>query len=214
MRFRDRRDGGRRLAEVLAPLPVGEPIVLALPRGGVPVGFEVATALDAPLDVFVSRKVGCPWQPELGIGAVAEPDRVLARDDVLGDLGISRDLFDALAEAVRLDVADRVQRYRGSRALPAVQGRDVVLVDDGLATGVTAHAALLALRSLGPRRLVLAAPTCAGPTADALREVADDVVCVVTPAGFHAVGQWYDDFRQTSDAEVLDLLARGGRRTG
>jgi predicted phosphoribosyltransferase len=208
VRFDDRRDGGRRLAATIAGAALDRPVVLALPRGGVPVGFEIAAALGAPLEVFVSRKVGCPWQPELGIGAVAEGGRVLARDDVLGGLGISRDLFDALAEAVRLDLDERVQRYRGDRPLPGVLDRDVLLVDDGLATGITAHAALVALRALGARRLTLAAPAGAGPSARALRAVADQVVCVVEREDFQAVGQWYADFRQTTDAEVLDLLAR------
>ncbi|HVF20447.1 MAG TPA: phosphoribosyltransferase family protein [Mycobacteriales bacterium] len=214
MRFRDRRHGGRALAEVLRERKLHDPIVLALPRGGVPVAFEVAEALDGPLDVFVSRKIGCPWQPELGIGAVAEGGQVLVREEVLTELGVSRESSDALAAAVGLDVDDRVRRYRGTRALPPVRNRDVLLVDDGLATGVTAHAALLALRALGPRWLLLAAPAGAASTAAALREVADEVTCVVEAADFQAVGHWYDDFHQTSDAEVLALLdrARGDAR--
>jgi putative phosphoribosyl transferase len=209
VRFRDRTDAGRRLAELLAPMPWTHPIVLALPRGGVPVAAQVASALGAPLEVFVACKVGARWQPELGVAAVTEGGVVVAaqgapplssEDARDPDGPVAR----ALAEAER-----RVERYRGSRALPDLHGRDVILVDDGLATGVTAHAALLDLRRREPRRLVLAVPVAARSTVDWIATRADSLVCVATPQGFGAVGAFYDRFDQTSDDEVLALLDAG-----
>ena len=212
MRFRDRTDGGRRLAERLVPLGLVPPVVLALPRGGVPVAVEVARALHARVDVFVARKVGAPGNPEYGIGAVAEGDGVVANRNALRSLDLSPDDWVALVAAERAELARRVERYRGTRPLPDVAGHDIVLVDDGLATGVTAEAALVALRALRPRRLVLAVPTCAGATASRLAGLADDVVCVATPDPFYAVGQSYERFGQVGDDEVLTLLhtARSG----
>jgi putative phosphoribosyl transferase len=206
--FRDRTEGGRRLAEEVAARPLHDPVVLALPRGGVPVGVEVARRLAAPLDVIVARKVGAPTQPELGIGAIAEGGPVVVDDATLRMIGVARADFDARAEAERGELDRRVRRYRGDRPLTEVRGRDVVLVDDGLATGVTAEAALLALRARGPRRLLLAAPVAAGDTVERLATVADDVVVVATPSPFQAVGRWYDVFDQTSDDEVVALLGR------
>ncbi len=208
MRFRDRTEGGRRLAAELQDLDLVEPVVLALPRGGVPVAFEIAEALGAPLDVFVTRKVGAPGQAELGIGAIAEGGGTVANRTALQALGLSPDQFERLVAPEREELERRVRRYRGDRPLPDIEGRDVVLVDDGLATGVTAEAALRALRSLEPRRLVLAVPVCARSSADRLRALADVVVFLQTPAEFWAVGQWYENFGQTTDDEVLDLLAR------
>ena len=208
MRFRDRREAGRLIAEAVAPLDLADPIVLALPRGGVPVAYEVARALGAPLDVFVVRKVGAPQQPEYGIGAIAEGDGVVASPAALRMLRLTTDDWDALVARERAELTRRVRRYRGDRELPNLAGRDVVLVDDGLATGVTAEAAVRSLRRMGPRRLVLAAPVCARETAARLGSLADDVVCIAAPAEFRAVGMWYRDFRQTSDDEVLELLDR------
>jgi len=206
MYFRDRSDGGRRLAERLRAMNLDDPVVLALPRGGVPVGFEIATALGASLDVFVARKVGAPGHSEYGIGAIAEGGGVVADEDALRVLGLSREQFEALVVEERKEMDRRVHHYRGARQLPELRQRDVVLVDDGLATGVTAEAALLALRSREPRRLVLAVPACAASTADRLRTVADEVVCVIAPEDFCAVGLWYGEFGQTTDEEVLRLL--------
>jgi putative phosphoribosyl transferase len=213
MRFRDRTDGGKKLAAELLDLDLVEPVVLALPRGGVPVAFEVAETLDAPLDVFVTRKVGAPGHAELGIGAIAEGGGTVANRTALHALGLSADQFDRLVSREREELERRVRRYRGDRPLPDVEGRDVVLVDDGLATGVTAEAALRALRSLEPRRLVLAVPVCARGSADRLRTLAEAVVYLYSPAEFWAVGQWYEVFGQTTDDEVLDLLARASTRT-
>lgn len=207
--FRDRTDAGRRLAEEVAARSLHDPVVLALPRGGVPVGFEVARRLGAPLDVFVARKVGAPSQPELGVGAVAEGGPVVVDDTTLRLLGVHQADFDARAEVERTELQRRVRRYRGERPLVDVGGRDVVLVDDGLATGVTAEAALLALRARSPRprRLVLAVPVAAADTATRLASVADDVVVVAAPSPFQAVGRWYGVFDQTTDGEVVELLA-------
>jgi predicted phosphoribosyltransferase len=209
MRFTDRTDAGRRLAGQLLTLGLRDPVVLALPRGGVPVGAEVAAALSAPFDVFVARKVGAPGRPEYGIGAVAEGGGVVANDEALRALGLSDGEWDALVAQERAEVDRRVLRYRGDRPLPTLRGRDIVVVDDGLATGVTAEAALRALRTYRPRRLVLAAPVCARASAIRLALVADEVACVLSPVDFAAVGQWYDEFAQTEDREVLALLPGG-----
>jgi predicted phosphoribosyltransferase len=208
IRFRDRAEAGRLLADELARHRLTDPIVLALPRGGVPVGYEVASRLGAPLAVFVARKIGAPGQPELGIGAIAEDNSAVVDRATARALSVSAAEFEELATREQAELERRVQRYRGGRPLPDITGRDVVLVDDGLATGVTAEAALRALRARAPRRLVLAAPVCAPETAERLKGVADEVVCLYAPPDFGAVGAWYDDFGQTSDAEVLDLLGR------
>jgi putative phosphoribosyl transferase len=206
MRFRDRAEAGRNLADEVARLDLDEPVVLALPRGGVPVGAQVAARLRAPFDVFVTRKIGAPHQREFGIGAVAEGGTVVADHDALAALGLSAAGFERLAEEERAELDRRVRRYRGDRPMVEVAGRDVVLVDDGLATGVTAEAALRALRGRGPRSLVLAVPVGAPDTVRRLATVADEVVCVHAPAQFSAVGLWYDVFDQTSDEEVVALL--------
>ena len=210
MRFRDRADAGKRLADRLGGLDLHDPVVLALPRGGVPVGFEVATALGAPLDVFVARKVGAPGHREYGIGAIAEGGGEVANADALRMLHVSGVQWRELVDAEQLELERRVRSYRGDRSLPDLAAHDVVLVDDGLATGVTAEASLQALHKLGARRIVLAAPACAPETMDRLAGHADDVVCVISPDYFQAVGQWYDHFDQTSDAEVLRLLDAAG----
>lgn len=210
-RFADRQEAGRALAGRLQLLGLTDPVVLALPRGGVPVAAEVAAALDVPLEVFVARKIGLPGQPEFGVGALAEGGEPLLDDDVLSRLGLSRlALADTVARE-RQEIARRVAQYRGDRALPELAARTVVLVDDGLATGVTARASLRALRLAGPARLVLAVPVCAPDTALAFSEEADDVVCVLQPTGFGAVGAWYERFDQTSDEQVLEFLAAAGR---
>jgi putative phosphoribosyl transferase len=212
MRFRDRRDAGRQLVGALASKELGSAVVLALPRGGVPVAYEVAEALDAPLDVFVARKVGAPGHPEYGIGAVAEGSDEVVLTDAAARFSLTEEELDRMAAAERDEVDRRIQRYRPGRQLPDLEGRDVVLVDDGLATGVTAEAALRALRRQPLRRLLLAVPVCASDSADRLREHAD-VVCLHRPEHFRAVGLWYDDFGQTTDDEVLELLERTSSHT-
>jgi len=204
-RFRDRSEAGGRLADRV-PDDLQDPLVLALPRGGVPVAVEVAARLGAPLEVLVARKVGAPGHPELGIGAIAEGGP-LVTNDAIGILGVSDGELDRLIARERVELERRVECYRAGRALPEIAGRDVVVVDDGLATGVTAEAALHAVRAKVPRRLLLAAPVCAPDTIDRLVPPADQVICVLAPRRFVAVGVWYDDFRQLTDDDVLELLA-------
>lgn len=210
--FEDRTDAGRRLAGSLDAYRDQNPMVLALPRGGVVLGYEIARALDAPLDVFVARKIGAPAQPELGIGAVAPGGVTLVDRDAVRVLNVTDDELHALAEREREEMNRRLRHYRGSEDVPDVRGRTVILVDDGLATGATAAAAIEALRRLGPRQIVLAIAVCATQTADALRGEVDDLVCVATPEPFRAVGLWYRDFSQTTDEEVMDLLRKAADR--
>jgi predicted phosphoribosyltransferase len=206
--FYDRTDAGRRLAAKLLEYRDERPLVLALPRGGVVVGYEVARALDAPLDVIVARKVGAPGHRELGIGAIA-PGGVQVFDPLtVRMLGIRREEIDAIVAEETVEMQRRIRSFRGDRPAPDLHDRTVVLVDDGLATGVTARAAIHSIRAERPRRLVLAVPVCAPETAEALRPEVDDLVCVETPPDFMAVGLWYNDFSQTTDEEVLDLLGR------
>ena len=208
-RFHDRTDAGRTLARALAAY-AGQPDVriLALPRGGVPVAFEVARALRAPLDVFVVRKLGVPGHEEYAMGAIASGGHAVISEDVVRRLGISADALERVAERERRELERRERRYRGDRPPPELGGRTVILVDDGLATGSTMRAAVAALRQMGPRRIVVAAPVAAPETCDEFRAEVDDVVCAVTPEPFHAVGLWYDDFSQTTDEEVHELLDR------
>jgi predicted phosphoribosyltransferase len=207
-RFRDRREAGRLLAARLAPYR-GRPdvLVLALPRGGVPVGYEVARALGAPLDVFLVRKLGVPGHEELAMGAVASGGVQVLNADVLAGLGLSDRVVAAVAARELQELERRERLYRGARPPRDVQGRTVILVDDGLATGATMRAAIHALRRRGAARIVVAVPVAPLQTCAELRAEADEVVCLVTPEPFLAVGLWYDDFTQTSDDEVRALLA-------
>lgn len=208
-RYANRTDAGRRLATYLGKYAGRrDVIVLALPRGGVPVGHEVAQALNAPLDVFVVRKLGLPWQEELAVGAIASGGAVVLNDDVVRISGITRDQLDRVTRAEEAELHRREQQYRGDRAFPDLRGKTVILVDDGLATGATMRAAVEALRREGPSSVVVAVPVAASETCQRLQSIADDVICAMTPDPFEAVGLWYDDFSQTTDAEVQDLLSR------
>ena len=208
-RFADRRAAGRELAERLSPFAAEDPVVLGLARGGVPVAYEVAHALGAPLDVLVVRKIGAPGNPEYGIGAIAEGNvRVLNQEAVRHLLVSVEELETAIARA-RAEIDARVQRYRGGRPLLDVKGHTAIVVDDGLATGGTARAALRAIRARDPRRLVLGVPVGAPDTVESLREEADQVVCVLEPELMWAVGLWYEHFEPTGDAEIAELLAGG-----
>jgi putative phosphoribosyl transferase len=212
IRFRDRRDAGRQLARALK-VPPGTAIqVLALPRGGVPVAYEVALALDAPLDVFVVRKLGVPGHEELAMGAIAEGGfRVLNRDVIEG-LGITTATVDRVAAAETLELARRERLYRGSEPAPELRNRTVLLLDDGLATGSTMAAAVAGVRAQRPARVIVAVPVASHEAMEMLGQVADEVVAVLTPPYFGGVGEWYDDFSQTSDDEVRTLLETARRR--
>jgi len=204
--FRDRSEAGAVLAELLQPLAPEHPIVLALPRGGVPVGYEIARALGAPLDILLVRKIGAPRDPELGIGAVAEDGVRIVDPGTVEALGLSeRDVARAVARA-EAELAQRSARHRHGAAPPEVRGRTVIVADDGLATGGTATAAVLALRHRGAGRIVVAVPVAAHASAEQLRGVADVVVCARESDRLGAIGAWYADFRQTSDGEVTRLL--------
>ena len=208
-RYRNRTDAGRRLAaqlEKYADRP--DVLVLALPRGGVPVAFEVAEALHAPLDVFVVRKLGLPAHPELAIGAIASGGVRIVDQSALRRFGVTDEQLAAVAAGEEQELERREQQYRDARPFPDVEGRTVILIDDGLATGATMAAAATALRAGQPARLVVAVPVAAAETCQAFRGLVDEVVCGATPEPFHAVGLWYEDFSQTSDEEVSDLLAR------
>jgi putative phosphoribosyl transferase len=214
VRFRDRADAGRQLAHRLLQEHLPEPVlVLGLPRGGIPVAAEVARALRAPLEVFVSRKIGAPGHEEFGIGAVAEDSEEVLVSESAQRVGVGPEQMQALAARANRELQSRVETYRRGRELPELTGRTVILVDDGLATGITAEAALRSLRRHEPQRLLLATPVCAAGTRTRLRTLADEVICLGTPRNFLAVGHWYDNFDQTSDEEVLDLLA-GQTREG
>jgi putative phosphoribosyl transferase len=207
MLFRDRADAGRRLAAKLtAYAGRSDVLVLALPRGGVPVGFEVAQALRAPLDVFLVRKLGVPGREELAMGALASGGVSVINEDVVRTLGISDRVIAAAAEREEEELRRRERAYRDDRPSPNVRGRTIILVDDGLATGSTMRAAVAALRKLRPARIVAAVPVGAVETCAELGNEADEMICASTPAPFHAVGLWYDDFSQTTDDEVRALL--------
>ena len=212
MPFRDRREAGRRLAERLSGLRASSPLVLGLPRGGVPVAFEVAKALGAPLDVLVVRKLGVPFQPELGMGAVGEDGVRVLNPDVLRQAGVTETQLAEVEARERAQVEERAVRLRRGRPAIPLEDRTVVIVDDGLATGGTARAAVQVARARGADRVILAVPVAPPETVAALRRDADDVVAVETPEPFFAIGGWYADFSPTSDQEVVELLARAAHQ--
>jgi putative phosphoribosyl transferase len=207
--FSDRADAGRRLAAQLTPYAGrSDVLVLALPRGGVPVAAEVACALQAPLDVFLVRKLGVPGHEELAMGAVASGGVRVLNHDVVEELEIPARVIEQVTERELRELDRREREYRGPRAPVNVAGRTVIVVDDGLATGSSMRAAAAALVRQAPARLVIAVPIAARATCDALRTEVDEIVCVMTPDPFYAVGLWYQDFRQTTDEEVRRLLAQ------
>jgi putative phosphoribosyl transferase len=209
--FADRGDAGRRLARRLTTLPsdqlpVASLVVLGLPRGGVPVAYEIATSLGAPLDVIVVRKIGVPAQPELAMGAIGEGDVRIVNDVVVRRTGVSPERFAEVEARERSELARRAARYRAHRDRVPVTGRTALIVDDGIATGSTARAACQVARAQGAARVILAVPIAPPSAIDALREVADEVISLECPEQFLAIGQFYDDFTATSDDEVVRLL--------
>lgn len=212
MQFRNRVEAGQQLAKRLAKYANRpEVLVLALPRGGVPVAYEVAQSLNAPLDVFVVRKLGVPGREELAMGAIASGGVRVLNGEVIEGLNIPDDVIDAVAATELQELERRERAYRDGRPAPDVQGRIVILVDDGIATGSTMKAAIKALRQLEASRIVVAVPTAALSTVREMRGDVDDLVAVMMPADFSGVGQWYEDFSQTTDEEVRDLLERANR---
>jgi putative phosphoribosyl transferase len=207
--FTDRADAGRQLAGALAGRLSADALVLGVPRGGVVVAAEVALALGCELDVVIVRKIGAPGNPEYAIGAIDQDGRVIGANTALADA----EYFRRAAEAGRAEIARRLEAYRGTRPRPRTGGREVAIVDDGIATGFTLKAAVESVRATGAARIVVAAPVAAPESAADMRAIADEVVVLAEPRGFYAVGQFYRDFGQTSDAEVVRLLAEVWART-
>jgi putative phosphoribosyl transferase len=214
-RFRDRTEAGRLLAERLRKYAgKDDVVVLALPRGGVPVGYEVARALGAPLGVFLVRKVGVPGHEELAMGAIASGGLLVLDERLVRNLGIDQSQLERAVAAEARELERRTAAYEGDREPPQLEGKTAILIDDGLATGATMRAAALAVRALKPARIVVAVPVASAETCREFEDVVDEVVCEVTPSPFQAVGLWYDDFSQTSDDEVRELLARADGEVG
>lgn len=205
-RFIDRREAGKILATRLSAWAhQADVIVLALPRGGVPVGYEVAQKLSVPLDIFVVRKLGVPGHEELAMGAIASGGIVYFNQAVLGALNLSSEVVDAVIASEQQELIRRETVYRGARPFPEIEGKTVILVDDGIATGASVRVAIKALREQSPKQIILAVPVAPFSVYRALAAEADEVVCPVTPKDFHAVGAWYEDFPQTTDQEVSEL---------
>jgi len=210
--LKDRTEGGRLLADKLAAYADRpDVIVLALPRGGVPVAFEIARALHAPLDVFLVRKLGVPGHEELAMGAIASGGVRVLNEYVVRELNITPEEIERVARREEQELARRERVYRGKRPLPDVRGHTVILVDDGLATGSTMRAAVAALKQQQPGRIIVAVPIAAPATCNELRAEVDEVVCARTPEPFYAIGMWYDDFPQETDEEIRHLLDRAAR---
>ena len=213
MLFLDRQDAGEKLARRLTMYRDQQPFVIALPRGGVVVGFEVAKALNAPLDVMVVRKLGAPAQPELGIGAVGPQGvRVLNRE-LVRLLGVTDEELESVTRRETREMERRLRHFRGDAPMPNLEDRTVILVDDGLATGITARAAIRALRQMNPAKVILAVPVAAPDTVESLRLDVEGLLALEIPEPFNSVGSWYRQFPQTSDEEVIRLLERGRQRS-
>jgi putative phosphoribosyl transferase len=210
MPFIDRTDAGRQLAKALARYKAQRPLVLALPRGGVPVAAEVATVLDAPLDLILVRKIGVPFQPELAMGAVVDGREpvIVRNEDVISLTGVSEREFNATCDQQLAEIERRRKLYLGNRPHPLIAGRTVIVVDDGIATGATTRAALQAVRMRKPSKLVLAVPVAPTESLKELRGEADEIICLEDYEDFGAIGLFYSDFRQVSDTEVIEILAR------
>jgi predicted phosphoribosyltransferase len=210
MSFKNRSDAGRQLAARLVKYKGQHPVLLALPRGGVPVAAEVAAALGAPIDLVLVRKIGVPWQPELAMGAIVDGDSpiVVRNEDVIRLAGVDERDFQAVCEREFAEIERRRRLYLGSRARLGVKDRVAIVIDDGIATGATTRAALRAIRMRQPKKLILAVPVGPTDTIEAMREEADEVLCLGIYEVFGAIGEFYDDFRQITDEEVITILAR------
>jgi predicted phosphoribosyltransferase/predicted alpha/beta-hydrolase family hydrolase len=206
MRFSNREEAGEKLAAVLKKMRFNDPIVIALPRGGLPVAAKVAEALHSPLDILIVRKIGAPDNPEYGIGAITEDGPYWLNQDAVTSLGITDEQLQEILNREMMELSSRVHRFRGNRPLTSVEEREVILVDDGLATGVTARVAIEYLKELGAGKIILAIPTCAKKSAQSLREIAHSVLCLEESDDFLSVGLWYEDFSQLSDDEVISIL--------
>jgi putative phosphoribosyl transferase len=213
-RFKDRTDGGRQLATLLAHLRGQNPIVLGLPRGGLPVAYEVAHALKAPLDVLNVRKLGVPWHEELAMGAIATGGVRVLNNDVIMAAGITKATLEEATDFQRLELDRRERLYRSGRPAPGLRGRTVILVDDGIATGATVRAAIAVVRAQSPARLVLAVPVAQDSVATELAHEVDEFVCVLRPSDLYAIGVWYDHFPQLTDQQVQAILARASAEPG
>lgn len=208
MVFENRQEAGKKLAVQLLKYRGEDPYVLAMPRGGVPIGYEVAQVLQVPLDVIVVRKIGLSGNPEFGIGAIAEGGIKILDQTTIEVLGIDDSEIEGTVQLEEEELKRRVKTYRGEQSLPDLKNRTAILVDDGMATGITARAAIEAVKKLNPQKIVLATPVCALDTAESLKKQVDEVLCLAAPAEFMAVGIWYKDFAQVSDEEVVDLLSK------
>lgn len=209
--LQDRAEAGRLLAQRLMSCRGQHPVVLALPRGGVPVAFEIARALHAPLDLVLVRKIGAPWQPELALGAVADGDQpdIALNQPIIAELGVEDGYVEHKVRQLLTEIERRRALYLGGRAAIPLQGRTAIVVDDGIATGATMEAALKSVRRRGPKSLVMAVPVAPPDTLERLRPTVDDIVCLLAPDDFGAIGTFYRHFPQIEDEEVIDLLARG-----
>lgn len=206
--FEDRSEAGKKLAESLKKYAKESPVILALPRGGVPIGFEVAKTLGAPLNVIVTRKLGFPGNKEFGIGAIGENDTEVLDQRTLALFGLPKEYLDEEIGEEKAELNRRIAIYRQNKPLPNLKDKTVILVDDGLATGVTAKAAIEAIKKQGPKKIIFASPVCAYETVQDLSNLVDKVVCVASPMEFLSVGSWYKYFPQLSDQEVVNLLSQ------
>lgn len=206
--FKDREEAGRRLAKLLDRYRRKNPLILALPRGGVVVGYEVAKALDAAFDILISRKIGAPFNKEFGIGAISEGNIVVLNSKIIKELGIPKKTLENLIDAEREEIKRRIHLYRGNRPVIPVYNKTVIIVDDGLATGVTAEAAIESIAKLKPKKIIFATPVCSEQAAKTIRTYIESVVCILTPYDLSAIGNYYKTFPQVTDEEVLDIMKK------
>ena len=211
--FNDRRDAGRKLAQKLSAYAnQSDVVVLALPRGGVPVAYEVALALNAPLDIFTVRKLGLPGHEELAMGAIATGGARVINQDVVRSFNVPRGVIEAVAKQELNELERRERVFRGNRIMPEIHGKTAILIDDGLATGASMQAAILGLRAKNPARIVVAVPTAPLETCEAFKKLVDEMICATSPEPFYGVGQWYEDFSQVTDEQVQTLLKQASQQ--